>query len=167
MNDVNTKSPKTDYKKKPHFNIYKPLKKADAGAALQFSYDAGKQAIFLEATKQKGAKLPVGDKAQFDWVNKIVFKLGVVDLGALLMFFNGRSKEVKLLHSNEDRTRITAMELKPGSEFNGKPTFAFKLGRTLKGGDSSYVQMYLSQEELALLAHFARESLTRMFGFGD
>jgi len=159
--------PKT-YKKKPHVNFYKPLKKDDAGAALQFSYDPNKQAIFLEATSQKGAKLPQGDKAQFDWANKLVFKLGTADMGKLLLLFNGRVSATKLLHSSMDKMRISVLDITRG-EYNGEPNFALKLSRTIKGGGEDagtrYVQMYLNQDELALLAHFMRDGLTRMFGF--
>jgi hypothetical protein len=158
------------YKKKPYINFYKPLQKENAGAALQFSYDAGKQAIFLEATSQKGAKLPQGDKAQFDWANKLVFKLGTADMGKLLLLFNGRVPNVKLLHSSQDKMRISVFEITRG-EYNGAPNFALTLARTIKGGGedagSRYVQMYLNQDELALLAHFMRDGLTRMFGFDN
>ena len=149
--------------KKPHWNVYKPLSKENAGAAFQFTYDERKQAVFLEATRQKGPRLPTGHKDQFDWSNKIVFKIGVADVSKLLPFFNGRVKEVECLHSNEDKTRTSVLSIGT-QEYQGKLTFPIKLSRKMDG-DSQFINMFLSVEEIGMLAHFMRESLTRMMGF--
>ena len=159
MNDTTKKQ----YKRKPFHNIYKPIAKADMGAALQFSYDAEKRAIFLEAARQKGAKLEIGSKEQFDWEGKIVFKIGVTDIGRLLLLFNGRVKEAKCLHSQAGTGRTSVLEVIRG-DYNGAPNFQIKLSRTADG-QTKRVGMYLNQDELSLLAHFVRESLTRMMGF--
>ena len=151
------------YKRKPFHNIYKPLQKADMGAALQFSYDADKRAIFLEAARQKGAKLAIGSKEQFDWEGKIVFKIGVTDIGRLLLLFNGRVKETKCLHSQAGTGRTSVLEIIRG-EYKGEPNFKMTLSRTADG-ETKRVGMYLNMDELSLLAHFVRESLTRMMGF--
>ncbi len=166
MNDATTgvPTPKT-YKKKPYYNVYKPLPKESAGAALQFSYDSFKRAIFLEATQQKGVKLPIGDKNQFDWENKIVFKIGVADIGRLLPLLNGREKEAKCLHSQPDSGRTSVLEVIAGV-YKDKPNFQVKLSRTAEG-QTQRVSMFLNQEEIGILAHFIRESLTRMLGFEE
>ncbi len=166
MNDTTTDAPaKREFKKKPYWNVYKPLSKDGAGAALQFSYDAFKRAIFLEATQQKGAKLPIGDKNQFDWDNKIVFKIGVTDIGKLLPLLNGREKKVTCLHSQPDSGRTSVLEVIAGV-YQDKPNFQVKLSRTADG-NTQRVSMFFSQEEMGILAHFIRESLTRMLGFGE
>lgn len=159
MNDTDTKT----YRKKPYYNIYKPLQKEGMGAALQFSYDPFKRAIFLEAARQKGVKLEIGSKEQFDWEGKIVFKIGVTDISKMLLMFVGREKEVKCLHSQQDTGRTSVLELTQG-EYKGKPNFGFKLSRTASG-ETQRVQMFLSQEEMSVLAHFVRTSLDRMLGF--
>lgn len=151
------------YKKKPYWNVYKPLKKDGAGAALQFSYDNNKSAIYLEAANQKGPKLEIGSKDQFDWGGKIVFKIGVADIAKLLPLFNGREKMAKCLHSQQDIGRTSVLEITAG-EYNNKPNFAVKLSRTVDG-KTQRVGMFLSQEEISVLAHFVRESLTYMLGF--
>ncbi len=160
MNDTRT------YKRKPFYNIYKPLQKDSAGAALQFSYDASKRSIFLEAAPQKGPKLPIGSKEQFGWEEgvKIVFKIGVVDVGKMLLLFSGREKEVKCLHSQETG-KTSVLEITAG-EYNGKPNFKINLSRTEKGA-TRRVGLFLNQDELGVLAHFVRESLTRMLGFAE
>ena len=151
--------------RKPYFNVYKPLSKEDAGAALQFSYDSHKRAIFLEAARQKGVKLEIGSKEQFDWDNKIVFKIGVADIGKLLLLFSGHEKEVKCLHSQTDTGRTSVLEVVAGV-YKDKPNFQLRLSRTADK-QTQRVGMFLNQEEMSVLAHFIRESLTRMLGFED
>tara|TARA_S200002703_G_scaffold142568_1_gene135050 strand:+ start:1201 stop:1689 length:489 start_codon:yes stop_codon:yes gene_type:complete len=161
MNDT----PNRNYRKKPYWNVYKPLRKDDAGAALQFSYDPTKRAIFLEAARQKGPKLEIGSKDQFDWDNKIVFKIGTADIAKMLPLFNGRARDVKCLHSQPETGRTSVLEITTG-EYNGQPNFGVKLSRTADG-QTQRVNMFLNVEEIGILAHFTRESLTRMLGFGE
>jgi len=157
-------TPKKEYKfRKPHYNVYKPLKKENGGAALQFSYDSQKRAIFLEAASQKGVKLPIGDKDQFDWDNKIVFKIGVADIGKLLLLFSGREKEVECLHSQQETKRTSVLKVTAGT-YNDKPNFKVQLSRTAEG-QTSRVGLFMNSDELAVLAHFVREALTRMLGY--
>jgi hypothetical protein len=155
----------SERKRKPFWNVYKPLKKDDAGAAFQFSYDSYKHAVFLEAASQKGPKLEIGSKDQFDWEGKIVFKIGVADIGKMLPLFSGREKEVKCLHSQQESGRTSVFEI-VASEYNGKPNFAVKLSRTAEG-QTKRVNIFFSQEEMGIFAHFIRESLTRMLGFEE
>lgn len=160
--------PVKKFKRKPYYNIYKPLKKADAGAALQFSYDAMKQGVYLEAARQKGEKLAIGSKDQFDWEGKIVFKLGTVDVGNLLLLFNGRKAEIKLIHQPQDGAHTSVLEVKKQS--GQYDNYALKLSKTVKGeggNTTSSVSMYVDHHEIAVLAHFMRESLTRMLGFNN
>ena len=166
MNDTVTETQKKDFShKKPYFNIYKPLQKEGMGAALQFSYDANKRAIFLEAAQQKGVKLTIGSKEQFDWENKIVFKIGTTDISRMLPVFAGREREAKCLHSQQGTGRTSVLEFIQG-EYQGKTNFSLKLSRTADG-KTRRIGMFISQEEAGILAHFVRESLTRMLGFGE
>lgn len=156
----------TKYKRKPYYNIYKPLKKENAGAALQFSYDAYKLGVYLEAARQKGGKLTVGSKDQFDWENKIVFKIGTADVGQLLLLFAGKKKEVKLIHQPQDGSHTSVLEVK--KQEGQWDNYALKLSKTVKspeGNKTASVGLFVDHHELALLAHFIRESLTRMLGF--
>jgi hypothetical protein len=161
MNDQTTEN--KEYKKKPYFNIYKPLRKDGMGAALQFSYDNFKRGIFLEAARQKGAKLEIGSKEQFDWDGKIVFKIGVADIGRMLMLFARQEKSIKCLHSQQGTGRTSVLEITQG-EYEGRVNFKLDLSRTADG-KTTRVGMFISAEEMALLAAFVRASLERMLGF--
>ena len=155
------------YTRKPFLNFYKPLQKADAGAALQFSFFAGddtkRPAVFLEATRQQGPKLAIGAKEQFDWGKKIVFKIGTPDIAKMLMVMNGRKKEAKCLHSLKEKGSTSVFELTQG-EYNGEVNFKMQLSRTLDG-QTQRVGMFISAEEMGVFAVFIRASLERMLGF--
>jgi hypothetical protein len=64
---------KTDVK---GFAIYKPTK-SNKGAALQFNPDSSLKCVWMEMAPQTGHQ-------QFDWDNKIVFKLGNSDLLSMI-----------------------------------------------------------------------------------
>ena len=85
------------FRRKPFYNIYKPLQ--EDGAAIQFSYDFLKKSIFLEAAKQKGVKLEIGSKEQFDWDNKIVFKIGTADIAQMLLLFSSSGSLINSSYS--------------------------------------------------------------------
>ena len=155
------------YAKKPYYNIYKPLKKDSAGAALQFSYDDKKRGVFLEATKQKGPKLPVGHKDQFDWSNKIVFKLGTADIGQMLLLFSGRESSIKCIHKpeNGNHTSVFEIQKQTGDYSNYKVSLSKNWIDEDGNKQNGFVSIYVDHHEMAVLAHLIRESLTRMLGF--
>ncbi len=164
MTDIETDAPKKDFsRRKPYYNIYKPLQKEGMGAALQFSYDSYKRSIFLEAANQKGVKLEIGSKDQFDWENKIVFKIGTADISQMLVVFAGRSQEAKCFHSQPSTGRTSVLELTQ-SEYKGKVNFLLKLSRTMDG-QTQRISIFISQEEMGILAAFIRAALERMLGF--
>lgn len=154
-------------KKKPYYNIYKPLSKEGAGAALQFSYDPFKQGIFLEAARQQGPRLEIGSKDQFDWNNKIVFKLGTADVGQLLLLFSGKAPEIKCIHKPQDGNHTSVLEVR--KQTGQYDNYQLKLSKTDKNAEGKSetrsVGIFVDHHEMAILAHFIRESLTRMLGF--
>ena len=163
---MNAPNNRPRFKKKPYYNIYKPLNKEDAGAALQFSYDPFKQGIFLEAARQSGPRLAIGSKDQFNWNDKIVFKLGTADVGQLLLLFAGRAPEIKCIHKPQDGAHTSVLEVK--KQTGQYDNYHLKLAKTAQVDGKNVtrnVSIYIDHHEMALLAHFIRESLTRMFGF--
>ena len=154
------------FKRKPHFNLYKPLSKEGAGAALQFSYDAAKQSIYLEAARQVGERLEIGSKEQFNWEQKIVFKLGVTDIGHLMLLFQGKKTEAKCIHSPPEGTHTSVLEIR--KQTGQYDNYQLKLSKTDKSTGTpvtTSVGMFVDHHEFALLSHFCREALTRMMGF--
>jgi len=165
--NMNSANQKPRLRRKAYYNIYKPLAKQDAGAALQFSFDPVKNSIFLEAAKQQGERLEIGSKEQFDWLGKIVFKLGVNDIAQLLLLFSGRSQEIKCIHKPLDNAHTSVLEVK--KQTGQYDNYYLKLSKTVRDESGSAqtkaVSIYIDHSEMAVLAHFIREALTRMLGF--
>jgi hypothetical protein len=154
------------FKRKPYYNIYKPSKKEGAGAALQFSYDENKRGIFLEAARQQGGRLPIGSKEQFDWSKKIVFKIGTADIGQLLLLFSRAKNDIACIHKPQDSSHVSALEVK--KQTGDYDNYRLQLSRTvMQGGEKTTqsIAMYIDHSEMAILAHFVRECLTKMLGF--
>jgi len=80
--------------------LYKP-NSAGNGAASQFSIGSKKDCVFLEMANQNG-KDDKGN-ANFVWDKKIVFKLGIVDIGELLAVLVGFKKGVGPLDDSKKR----------------------------------------------------------------
>jgi len=72
------------------YSIYKPNKKGN-GSAMQFDFNPNRESIFIEAATQKGEQ-------EFDWNNKIVFKLAANDIAKLLTVLEGKTKTIDLFH---------------------------------------------------------------------
>lgn len=164
-----------DQRRGPNYKIYKPLKKADSGAALQFNYAADIQALFIEAARQKGDKLPVGDKNQFDWENKIMFKLGLVDIGQILLVLSGKKATVDLIHKSErdgvERTatlKLTKQKKDAGG--GGFDNYALRLSKMeTKDGqraDPVNVGLYIDHHEMVLIGILLRKASEKMMGIG-
>lgn len=163
---------------KPNYSLYKPLAKADAGAALQFKYAEDIDCLFVEAAKQKGARLPTGDKNQFDWENKITFKLGLTDIGQILLVLTGRQKTLGkegrgLIHRSERDgvTRTSSMQLKKQSkdaEGRGYDNYALKLGKVEekngKRENPISIGIYVDHHEMAIIGTLLRRAAEKMLG---
>lgn len=70
--------------------IYKPNGRG-SGAAIRFSLNRDKAAMFVEAAAQSGER-------QFDWENKIIMKWGLGDIGDALAVLQGHMPKAKLFH---------------------------------------------------------------------
>lgn len=73
------------------FNVYRARNSGD-GSASQWSLGSKKDCVFLEMANQKG-KNEKGN-VNFDWENKLPFKLGESDIGEILAVLSGLKKGV-------------------------------------------------------------------------
>ena len=78
------------YPRRREHTIYKPNSRG-TGAAIRFSLNRDKAAMFVEAAAQTGDR-------QFDWENKIIMKWGLSDIGGVLAVLQGRQPIAKLFH---------------------------------------------------------------------
>lgn len=65
------------------FKIFKPRKSGD-GAACQWEFKKEKKCMFLEFAHQNK-----GENTSFDWNNKAIMKLGLIDIGDILATLSG------------------------------------------------------------------------------
>lgn len=152
-------------KKKPFYAIYKPLPKENSGAALQLSADLNKQCLFLEIAAQKGPKLEIGDKNQFDWADKIIMKLDETDLSHLLMVLRSKKVEAKLFHTNADKTKSSILNLK--KQTGQYDNFALHISRADKNKPEAKksVSVYVDHHEALILESFFQRGIQVCLGF--
>ena len=127
-----------------NLEIYR-VKNDCTGTAAQFQFSAEKKCIFLEMARQTKEKDKNGF-ATFDWANKIVFKLGAIDIGEILCVLNGKKFGTGqhqgdnvykgLFHSNNDGNSILKFE-------RGK-TSGYYLDLSVKKNDSNPIRMSLN-----------------------
>jgi hypothetical protein len=168
-------------RKGPAYSIYKPLPKADAGAAVQFKWAGGEQnCMFIEAARQRGERLPVGDKTQFDWSkeNKITFKLNFADLGKIMMVLAGKTKEADLIHQMERQddtehvrrqSTLKLIKQSKNSDGSGYDNYSLRMTKVETTnnvkGPLVTVQIYINHEEMAIISVLFRKAIETMFEF--
>ncbi len=80
--------------------IYKP-RKTKNGSASSWTLNVDKDCMFLEMSQQRE-----DDDKKFDWDNKLIMKLGVPDIGALISVLEKRESDIKLFHKNDGGNSI-------------------------------------------------------------
>lgn len=96
--NINTPKPTTG-PQQPGYGFYKPNLVPERGAAFQISYSYPTRCVFITGANQKGSKLPPGTTGgQFDWENKILMKLSILECGKLLSVLDGTESTVSLFH---------------------------------------------------------------------
>jgi len=154
------------------YSIYKPLPKENAGAGFQMQWSSDAKCVFIEMARQKGKKLPTGDKNQFDWENKITFKLGLVDIGHILLV-GSKKPSVELFHKSErvidgDKVERSAV-LKLTKQSGDYDNYALRLSKkeTVNGkpkGDAVAVQIYIDHHEMQIIGIMLRGAVEKMVG---
>ncbi len=142
------------------YEIYKP-NKTNTGGAFQFDLNALKESVFLEAASQKA-------EHEFDWPNKIVFKLGVVDIGKILAVIEGRKPSCELFHdaakakllSEESTAKNTTLSLAKGSY-----GYFLKLTRQHLNASLQTVNIPLSDDEALILRVLLERAVEKIFAW--
>lgn len=147
------------------FAIYK-ARRAGGGAALRFDFNPSREAIFAEFAQQKG-----GAEREFDWENKMVFKLGPADIGKILVVLEGKSgaNAVDLYH---DPTKSaggagSASGIKNAALAVSKSErgFVFKLSQQSAEGGVRAISVNVSEDEAALLRILLNRAVERIFAW--
>jgi len=156
------------FAKQPRMQIYRANQIPEKGVAISLAYSSKSKAIFLDATKQKGGKLPPGTTGnQFDWENKIVMKLKSPDLGRWLTVLNGKEKEADLIHVTEQEGVKVMQTLKlqaPAAPYNSYPV---RVSRKVGDDAVQSVHIFVNISEALVLEEFIRASIRASMGFNE
>jgi len=151
--------------RRPTFAIYKPNTKEEIGSAFQIHFDVAKKACFFNAAKQKGPKSPPGStKEQFDWQNKIVFKISITEMGKMLAFLRGKIDTLDLIHKLEKagNPSTSTFKMKKGSSGG---TYGLQVTRQTGKDKPQFVALYIDSAEHSVLEVFLRKAVTTACGF--
>tara|TARA_R100000005_G_C4886613_1_gene135563 strand:+ start:56 stop:559 length:504 start_codon:yes stop_codon:yes gene_type:complete len=156
-----------EVKRPPEYRIYKPYKE-DSGAASSFQLKitndsdapSGRQRkveLFWVSCQQTGVNKETKN-ASFGWddsTKSATMKLGLVDVGELLLFLEGKKEDVSLFHQN--RSGNTVVKMKKAQNKSG-PVISFQMSSKREGNPlvkiSHYISMGESQIILQLLKDF-------------
>lgn len=140
------------------FSVYKP-NKSGRGSAVQFDFNPDKQCVFLEGAPQSGEK-------QFDWGQKVVVKLSVMELAKLLTVFEGPAKTVKLFHDSTKSLTSEGSTLKNTVVEVTKGDFGFFLKASAQSASGvKTVSIGVAEEEAKALSVLFRRAIVRAYGW--
>ncbi len=147
------------------FAIYK-ARRAGGGAALRFDFNPSREAVFAEFAPQRG-----GAEREFDWENKMVFKLGVSDIGKILVALEGKSG-AGALDLYHDPTKSAGGAASAGGARNAalavtrtERGFLFKLSQQAADGGVRALSVNVSEDEAALLRILLARAIERVFAW--
>ncbi|MFH0973837.1 MAG: hypothetical protein V1817_03575 [Candidatus Micrarchaeota archaeon] len=145
------------------FAIYK-ARRAGGGAALRFDFNPSREAVFAEFAPQRG-----GAEREFDWENKMVFKLGVSDIGKILVALEGKTNSLDLYH---DPTKSAGGAASAGGARNAalavtrtERGFLFKLSQQAADGGVRALSVNVSEDEAALLRILLARAVEHVFAW--
>jgi len=137
----------------------------EKGAAVQFK--CASNGVFIEAALQSAPKLKPGvTGSQFDWTNKIGFKLSVIECGKILSVLTGGEKETDIIHQTQTKQGARSLaNLKVQRQTGPYDNWGLKISR--RTGDEPFhnVFIYLDHAESQVLQEFLRNSISKSLGF--
>jgi hypothetical protein len=140
------------YKKRNTLQV--KLKKPVADDAGKIA-DRGEGCLFFEVANA----IPGDADGRIDWNTKIVMKIGMNDIAKLLAFKAQEGEECKLFHKTAAGSSTLSLKLgtNPG-------TYSFNIGKVV-GDQKSYVNVYLSAEDMTVLRELLRAALPTILGW--
>ncbi len=142
------------------FAIYK-ARKAGGGAALRFDFNPTREAIFAEFAPQR-----VGAEREFDWETKMVFKLGVSDIGKILVMLDGKNSSLDLYHDpTKSPSGTSGVKNAALAVSKNERGYSFKLSQQSAGGSVRALAVNVSEDEAALLKILLERAIQRIFAW--
>lgn len=153
------------------YSVYKANKRGN-GSAMRFDFNPNRESVFVEASAQKGEGVGASAVGQeFDWNNKLVFKLAANDIAKLLVVLEGKSKTVDLFHDPgkspfaQEKMSAGAKIVKNASFNLAKGDYGFFVKLSQQYADSSVrtVSISLSEDEAVTLRILLSRALEAIY----
>ena len=155
MTTANTTQTTNGFPPRRDHTIYKPNSRG-TGAAIRFSVNRDKAAMFVEAAAQSGDR-------QFDWENKIIMKWGLSDIGGILAVLQGRQPSAKLFHQTAKGNSTCELITRDDPE---RAPYMLTIGRQLaETREFRKAVVPLTHPEAAVLEAALRAATTRLIGW--
>jgi len=143
------------YARRREHTIYKPNSRG-SGAAIRFSLNREKAAMFVEAAPQTGDR-------QFDWENKLIMKWSLSDIGGALAVLQGRQPSAKLFHQTEKGNSTFELTTRDDPE---RAPYSLSLSRQISATrEVRKAAVPLTHGEAAVLEAALRAATTRLIGW--
>jgi len=139
------------------FSVYKANKMLN-GSALQLDFNKEKKSVFLEMSKQLAEQ-------KFDWENKLVFKLGEMDIAKILLVLEGKRPGVDIFHDPSKAKEGSEARNNTLNVSKGNYGFFFKLSQQKLDGSVVSVSCNFSEEEALLAGILLRKAIETMYGW--
>jgi len=150
----------------PEYRIYKPYKD-DAGAASSFQLkitedsDAPvgrkrKVEMFWVSCQQTGVNRETKN-ASFGWddnTKSATMKIGLVDVGELLLFFSGKKEDLSLFHQNMSGNTVVKMKK---SQNKSGPVISFQMSSKREGNPLVKISHYISLGEAEIITQLLKD----------
>lgn len=146
------------------YMLYK-AKNDGQGAASQWNLGSKRNCVFLEMARQDGKDS--NNNARFDWDKKLIFKLGIADIGEILATLVGLQTGVGALdtqsgrykglyHSNEKGNAILRFDKNEGGRFH--------IRLSIKRGEAQdMIHHSISSGEACVLSVLLRRAIEVMY----
>jgi hypothetical protein len=142
--------------------VFYKATKSVGGSAAQFDLNVSKEAVFLELARQKAER-------EFDWANKLSFKLSATDIGKLLLVLKRRVPSLELFHdpskggySLGEIARNNALSFSR-DERTGR--VSIKVSQQAADGAVNSISAFLSEDEALLLELLLERAVCAIYGW--
>lgn len=113
-------------------------------------------AVLVQAAKA------IPDSERSDWQNKVLFGLGVNDLGLILTGPKAGDRRVNLVHQHPLDGHTSSLRIEPGTPGSWKLLLN---GRSAGNGENVQVCVYLNDSQMAVVMELAKFAIPRILGW--
>lgn len=150
------------------FRLYKPLKNGDgAVSSWQLSRKKNQYGEYFVAFLEVASQLPNKDENgndRFDWDNKIIVKLEIVDIAEILSVLRGLKDQVgskgSLFHESNNGNKMISFNYNTNNS-----SYYLRVSHKKPNGDLQAVQHSISPAEGIILGELLKRAVVKVHGW--